>query len=46
MDLVPQAWGRWLAFYDEVWEKRDKRMDGWPLMSRYYPPSEPFLSRD
>ncbi len=47
MDEVAHAWGRWSILYREVWEKRDKRMDDWPLMSRYFGTLHPrhFLSK-
>ena len=33
MDFVLIKWTEWSMWYDGIWELRDKRMDGLPLMS-------------
>ena len=33
MDYVSSKWKGWASWYDRIWEFRDKRMDGYPLMS-------------
>ncbi len=37
MDLVSETPKTFMAFYNELWSMRDKRMDDWPLMSSPWP---------
>ena len=37
MDQLSLKYNEWTAFFDTLWEKRDKRMDGYPLMSSPVP---------
>ena len=32
MDLVSTKLTEWWTFYNDIWERRDKRMDEYPLM--------------
>ena len=32
MEYVVRQWTSWARWYDDLWELRDKRMDGLPLM--------------
>jgi len=32
MEFIGNQWTSWLRWYDDLWELRDKRMDGLPLM--------------
>ena len=33
MDVLTSSIEEWIKWYDELWEKRDLRMDAYPLMS-------------
>ena len=33
MDFVLSKWSEWSLWYEKIWELRDQRMDGYPLMS-------------
>ena len=32
MEFIANHWTSWMRWYDDLWELRDKRMDGLPLM--------------
>ena len=32
MEFVREKWNDWVVWYDHLWELRDRRMDGLPLM--------------
>ena len=32
MEFLANQWTSWMGWYDNLWELRDKRMDGLPLM--------------
>ena len=32
MEFVGKKWNEWVLWYDHLWELRDRRMDGLPLM--------------
>ncbi|TRY75654.1 hypothetical protein TCAL_00502 [Tigriopus californicus] len=37
MDFLVDKYHHYAALYDQVWELRDRRMDGWPMMSSPLP---------
>lgn len=37
MDFIIAKYGEYQAFADSIWEQRDKRVDGWFMMSSFWP---------